>query len=72
MCVEFPRISLLQRVQWNCVYSLKILIENIVPVDVASLLEVNHVNLLCCALYCVNAFCYHLSAIIYMNISDSE
>ena len=28
-------------------YSLKILIENTVPVDVASLLEVNHVNLCC-------------------------
>ena len=46
--MEFPRRSLLQELQRNCVLLSQVLIENTVPVDVASLLEVNHVNIVLC------------------------
>ena len=46
--MEFPRRPLLQELQRNCVLLSQVLIENIVPVDVAALLEVNHVNIVLC------------------------
>ena len=46
--MEFPIRSLLQRVAAElCILSQDIN-RNIVPVDVASLLEVNHVNIVLC------------------------
>ncbi len=42
--MEFPRRPLLQECNGTVFDSLKLLIENTVPVDVASPLEVNHVN----------------------------
>ena len=43
---------------------------NTVPVDVASLLEVNHVKSVCCAtVSCDCALTYLLSIICYMNFA---
>ena len=51
--MEFPRRPLLQELQRNCALLSQVLIENTVPVDVASPLEVNHINIVLCDCICV-------------------